>query len=355
MPIILTLTRYQRLGSSSRVRFYQYYPYLESNGFEIINAPFFDDGYIRNLYAGHKISFFAGLKAYINRIVTLTGKKKINLIWVEKEFLPWLPFGIEAIFLSHRIPYVVDYDDAVFHRYDLHPKPLVRRILGHKIDQVMRNAGMVIAGNTYIAARAKEIGAIQVEILPSVVDVSQYAVKQLTQDKVFKIGWIGAPVTLKYLNLIHGALLDFSQETPVGLVLVGAGNIPPFPDIPTELIPWSEELERTVNQKFDVGVMPLVDDPFERGKCGYKLIQYMAGGLPVIASPVGVNRDIVEPDINGYLPNSSAEWLVSLRKLRDNPQKRITMGGAGRKKAERLYNLQVTAPKLLELFKNTVR
>ena len=122
-----------------------------------------------------------------------------------------------------------------------------------------------------------------------------------------------------------------------------------FPDIPTEILPWSEDAELTISQKFDVGIMPLVDGPFERGKCGYKLVQYMAGGIPVVASPVGVNRQIVEPGINGFLASSMDEWLTALRTLRDNHQERNKMGQAGRQKAEKLYNLKVTAPKLLDL------
>jgi glycosyltransferase involved in cell wall biosynthesis len=353
--LILVLTRYQRLGSSSRVRFYQYFPFLESQGIHIINAPFFDDEYICSLYSGRRISRHAVLKAYIDRIITLTQKKNIELVWVEKEFLPWFPFEIESFFRPSKIPYVVDYDDAVFHRYDAHPNPLVRRFLGHKIDHVMGNASLVIAGNDYIAERADKSGALRIEILPSVVDVSRYTVRQPDDNMVFKIGWIGAPVTAKYLEIVHEALFKLKQETPIQLVLVGAGKTPPFPDIPTELISWNEELELAVNQRFDVGIMPLIDDLFERGKCGYKLIQYMAGGIPVIASPVGVNQKIVEPGVNGYLANSLSEWLTSLRKLRDNPKMRIEMGNAGRQKAESLYNLQVTAPKLLELLKSATR
>jgi len=355
MSVILVLTRYQRLGSSSRVRFYQYFPYLESHGLKIINIPFFGDEYIRNLYSGHKITITTALKGYINRVSALISERDIDLIWVEKEFLPWLPFKVESIFLSRKIPYVVDYDDAVFHRYDMHSNPLIRGVLSNKIDHIMHNANLVIAGNAYIAERANLSTAHRIEILPSVVDVRQYAIKQPVSDDVFKIGWIGSPVTAKYLDLIHDTLAIISQEFPTRLILVGSGNTPPFPDIPTELIPWSEEVERSVNQKFDVGIMPLVDDSFERGKCGYKLIQYMAGSVPVIASPVGVNREIVEPGVNGYLASSSSEWLTSFRALRDNPQKRFAMGKTGRKKAESQYNLHSTAPKLLKLLESAVR
>jgi len=348
---ILSLTRYQRLGSSSRVRFYQYFLFLESHGLEIINAPFFDDDYVRSLYAGQRISLSSIIKAYIDRFLALIQKKDIELIWVEKEFLPWFPAIVEESITKHNIPYVVDYDDAVFHRYDRNSNPIIRNFIGHKIDRVMRKASIVIAGNDYIANRAREAGAPHVEILPSVVDVSQYTVKKTDADKIFKIGWIGSPVTAQYLDMVSDAILKLSQESDIRLILVGSGQKKPSENIPTELLSWNEELERTINQKFDVGIMPLVDSPFERGKCGYKLIQYMAGGLPVVASPVGINQQIVEQGVNGYFANTSNEWLDAFRTLRDNPQKRDMMGKAGRKKAETFYNLQVTAPKLLDLLK----
>lgn len=351
---ILALTRYQRLGSSSRVRFYQYFPYLESQGLEIINAPFFDDEYIRKLYTGKSTSLFKILQAYTNRISILIRNHGIDLLWVEKEFLPWFPVEVENLFRARKIPYVVDYDDAVFHRYELYPNFLVRTFWGNKIDKEMRHAALVITGNDYLTDRARTTGAKRVEILPSVVDVDRYVIKQPDKNDIFKIGWIGSPATIQYLSIIKDAITKLNQESPIQLILVGAGNAIPFPNIPTELIPWNEITELTVNQEFDVGIMPLVDGPFERGKCGYKLIQYMAGGLPVIAAPVGVNQKIVEPQI-GYLANSTDEWLAALRALRDNPQQRYEMGQAGRKKAEAEYNLHVTAPKLLAMLRSATR
>jgi glycosyltransferase involved in cell wall biosynthesis len=249
----------------------------------------------------------------------------------------------------------VDYDDAVFHRYDMHSNALVRLLLGHKIDNLMHHAKMVIVGNEYLAQRAIKAGAQKVARLPSVVDVKQYTTKDTLSNSVFKIGWIGSPVTASYLDLIRDGIGALSREVDVQLVLIGAGAIAPFHNIPMEILPWSEDLERKISQKFDVGIMPLVDGPFERGKCGYKLIQYMASALPVVASPVGVNQQIVEPHVNGYLAASSTEWLVALRELRDDIRKRKTMGQAGRQKAEQMYNLQVTAPKLLSLLSSLMK
>ena len=351
---VLAFTRYQRLGSSSRVRFYQYFPYLESMGVQIVHVPFFDDEYVRNLYTGRSASLSNILKAYNERLITLTRtrRNRFDLLWVEKELLPWFPAKIESLFRSHGIPYIVDYDDAVFHRYDLHSNVLIRAMLGNKIDRVMQQATLVIVGNEYLAKRARKAGTNRVEILPSVVDVSQYALKQPDTSSAFKIGWIGSPITARYLSIVRDVMAELSKESNVRLVLVGAGSNVPLHDLSIEVLPWNEEIELTVNQRFDVGIMPLIDGPFERGKCGYKLVQYMAGGIPVVASSVGVNQQIVEHNINGFLANTTEEWLAALRILRDNDQKRIELGKAGRKKAEAEYNLQVTAPKLLDLLKS---
>lgn len=352
---ILALTRYERLGSSSRVRFYQYFSYLRSHDVDLTNAPFFNDDYVRSLYVGLRTSPKEILRSYLKRLSVLLQSSSFDLLWVEKELLPWFPFGIENLFKTTNVPYVVDYDDAVFHRYDMHPLAIVRILLGSKIDNVMKNAAMVITGNEYLAERALKVGAKKVENLPSVVDVSQYAFKQHEPGSSFKIGWIGSPVTAPYLTLISDAIRKLHQETDIHLVLIGAGKTNPFPDVPTSMVQWSEESELLIGKNFDVGIMPLVDGPFERGKCGYKLVQYMAGGLPIIASPVGINRQIVEPNVNGYLAETTEEWLLALRELINNVHKREAFGHAGRQKAEQMYNLQVTAPKLLNLLSSAAK
>lgn len=352
---ILALTRYERLGSSSRVRFYQYLPYLRSQGMEIVTAPFFDDGYVRKLYSGQRASTGIVLQAYLRRLSVLLRSASFDLLWVEKELLPWIPDWLENIFHTRKIPYVVDYDDAVFHRYDLHRSGLVRALLGRKIDRVMRHAALVIAGNQYLAERATNAGAPRVECLPSVVDVNQYALTEPSEGQDFRIGWIGSPVTAPYLDLVREAVSKLHYESPVKIILIGAGRVQPFPDVPAEVLPWSESIELTLSQQFDVGIMPLANGPFERGKCGYKLIQYMASGLPVVASPVGVNREIVEPQVNGYLATSSEQWLAALRELRESAQIRKTMGQAGRRKAEQKYNLQGTASKLFSLLSSLTK
>jgi glycosyltransferase involved in cell wall biosynthesis len=180
------------------------------------------------------------------------------------------------------------------------------------------------------------------------VDIDRYSIREKAEEKI-RIGWIGSPVTAPFLGLIRDALEQAIQQLNVRLVLVGAGNRDPLPGLAKDMLPWSEANEVADIQSLDAGIMPLLDGPFERGKCGYKLIQYMACGLPVIASPVGVNTRIVEPGKTGFLPSSNLDWVQALAMLSRNADMRKAMGKAGRKKIEQEYSLQMAAPRLLEI------
>jgi len=345
---VLALTRYTSLGPSSRVRFYQYVPYLTSRGIEIQIAPLLGDEYVRNLYNGKRQSVSSMVRAYISRVSSMVKCHPFDLLWIEKELLPWLPVWAETLLLNQGTPTVIDYDDAVFHRYDLHDAPLVRAFLGRRIDSVMRRATTVVVGNDYLAGRAHQAGARRIEYLPSVVDTNRYSVREKSVGD-FRIGWIGSPITVPYLGLIRDALQEAIQRTGAHLVLIGAGDQDPLPGIPKEILPWSADSEVAHIQSLDIGIMPLTDGPFEQGKCGYKLVQYMACGLPVVASPVGVNSRIVEHGKTGFLASSSTEWLNSLVMLFEDASLRKDFGMAGRRKVEREYCLQVSAPRLLKI------
>lgn len=349
---LLLLTRYGPLGSTSRVRFYQYLPYLQSHGLEITLSPLLADEYVQKLYTNQRQSLPFLIRAYLQRLRALLQSRAFDLIWLEKETLPWLPAGLEN--LLARAPLIADYDDAIFHRYDQHRNPLIRAMLGRKIARVMRRTALVIAGNDYLAAYARRAGAKRLEILPSVVDTERYQPATPKTVPPFTIGWIGAPVTAPYLQLIQPALADFCSRTGAILAQVGGGAVD-LAQVPLQNRPWTEDTEVSEIQRFDVGIMPLPDEPFERGKCGYKLIQYMACGLPVIATPIGANLKIVEHGVNGYLASTREEWVNALTTLHDNPTLRRQMGTTGRQKVETEYSLQVTAPKLLKLLQSVKR
>jgi len=345
---VVLLSRYDRLAASSRVRSYQYIPYLRELGIAVESRPLFDDRYIERLYRGRRRLVMPILAGYVRRLWDLITASRSDLLWIEYELFPWLPAWFERALARLGVPYVVDYDDAIFHRYDSHRAALVRGVLGRKIDQVMQGARVVLAGNEYLAERARRAGAARVEWIPTVVDLNRYQVPTPHHDRPYTVGWIGSPLTAPYLQLIRDALAQVCRDDGVHLTLVGSGPVS-LDHVAVDVRPWSESSEVQELQQFDVGIMPLRDEPWERGKCGYKLIQYMACGRPVVASPVGTSSQIVEHGINGFLATAASEWVQALRALRD-PELRARLGAAGRAKVERDYCVQVTAPRLAALF-----
>lgn len=344
---VLLLSRYGRLGASSRIRAYQYLPYLASRGIEAVVQPFFGDEYLRSYYSGKGKPIAEVAFSYCRRIAALLACSRYDLVWLEYEMLPWFPALAEILLAKLDMPYLVDYDDAIFHRYDLHPHPLIRRTLGGKIDAVMRHAAIVVAGNDYLRDHALAAGARRVEIIPSSVDTAHY--HPAPPSETFTIGWIGSPATSAYLRRLRGVLTELRRRENFRLLLIGAES--DFDALPCEIRPWSEEAEVSAIGEFDVGIMPLPDGPWERGKCGYKLIQYMACAKPVVCSPVGANLAIVEPGVEGFLAATDEEWRSALTDLMASPGLRERMGHSGRTKVERDYAVHANAPRLYSLLR----
>lgn len=348
---VVMLSRYDHLGASSRLRMFQYAKSFKANGFEARQCAFFDNDYLARLYAGRRAGASAG-SAYLRRFGQLRGIRNADLLWIEKEALPWVPWSVERGLLPRGIPTVTDYDDAVFHNYDLHPSPIVRRLLGRKIDRVMAASTLVMAGNAYLADRARAAGARRVEIVPTVVDIDVYSAKPQSRGDVgLRIGWIGTPSTwTEYMAPMMPLLADVAASHAARIRVVGPGKAAASHPL-LDNLPWSEECEVAQIQSMDIGIMPLSDSPWARGKCGYKLIQYMACGLPVVASPVGVNAEIVEHGVNGFLAATDAEWRSALSALLLNSDLRHRMGAAGRKRVEERYSLQVWGQRVVSLLR----
>lgn len=353
---VLALTRYDRLGPSSRVRFLQFLPALAASGLEIDVQPFFGNDYIRALYSGQKTSLATIMAAYGRRMSTLLSRKRYDLIWLEKEALPWMPSVIETALLGG-VPYAVDLDDAWFHRYDLHPSALLRSLLGGKVDVLMRNASVVIAGNDYLAARARQAGAKRIEVIPSVIDLDRYPSESEIESEIppanapVIVGWIGTPVTAPYLASIEPAFRAVAGETGAILQIVGAEAPAIFDGLKTNSVAWSEETEIQRIGEIDIGIMPLANTPWEQGKCAYKLLQIMAAGRPVTASPVGANCKIVQQGNNGFLANSTEEWISALRQLISDAALRRRFGIMARQTVKRGYSTQTALPLLASALK----
>jgi len=354
---VLLFSKYPRMGASSRLRSLQYLPALADQGIDVTVSSLFDEKYLAELYSKGRRSKLRSLILYLKRLFELLTVFRYDVLWIEKEIFPYFPAFFERLLAMLGVRYVVDYDDAIFHNYDLSGSALIRNVLGRKIDAVMARASCVIAGNQYLAERARQAGAKRVEIIPTVVDHNRYSQIASTGANPLVIGWIGSPSTQRYVVDIQDALRAVCNKTGARLMLVGATDsvVDQLKGIPVEVVPWSEESEAENIAQMDVGIMPLVDGPWEQGKCGYKLIQYMASGVPVVASPVGVNVDIVGGYGCGRMAQSIDEWAESLLELLSDADVRSTFGRAGREAVLKKYSIQTQAPILADILKSAAR
>ncbi|HET9796001.1 MAG TPA: glycosyltransferase family 4 protein [Thermoanaerobaculia bacterium] len=247
---------------------------------------------------------------------------------------------------------VYDFDDAIYYgkpdRPGEEPDRSPRRV--RKFRATCAVADLVTAGNATLAAAARA-AARRVEVVPTGIDLSPYPPPAGDPRGGFRIAWIGLPGNLPYLEIVAGALARLAARHPA-LRLVVVSERPParFP-APVEFVRWSKEGEAAALSDCDVGIMPLEDDDWTRGKGGFKLLQYMAAGLPTVASPVGVNREIVVEGETGFLAGSAEEWELSLDRLLGDALLRRRMGLAGRRRVEENYAMTIVSRHVVELYR----
>ena len=346
---VLALMKYGRAAASTRQRLEQYRPYLAAHDVEVEISSLLGDDHLHRLAEGRRSRFLAVVTGYLRRFLILFKARRYDVIYIHMDAFPYLPSLFERLVHAPGRPVVYDFDDAAFHIYDIHPNPLVRRFLSRKLDASLKRAAAVMCGNDYLANYVRRL-TDRAHIVPTVVDTSRYMPRATSKDGPIVLGWIGSPSTWKFVQDILPELVAATRAHGAILRVVGAGRQAEGLD-GVDAVTWSEAEEIASLQSMDVGIMPLTDQPWERGKCGYKLVQYMACGLPVVASPVGVNVDIVENGQNGFLASNWPEWRAALDELLDDAALRHRLGAAGRARIEATYSLNAQQGRILELLR----
>lgn len=267
---------------------------------------------------------------------------KWDIIFIQRLFLPgWLL----KLIRKRRIPIIFDFDDAIYLNVPGQPRNQERTA------RMIRASSQVIVSTSELISFCQDNGSIPVIICPPV-DIDRFTPRSNDADQIFTIGWIGSLWTTKYLYEIKEALATVAKSRTVRLLFIGADPQYTLPGIPIDLEPWSYEKEPELLQQMTVGIMPLTDDEWARGKGGYKLLLYMAAGLPVVASPVGVNQEIIGHGATGFLASTQEQWITSLIHLCDDPALCKTMGAAGREIVVKQYSRKVCFEKLQKCFEN---
>ena len=354
---VLLLTKHTRRGASSRMRFLQFLSPLEKRGFVFDECPFFsDEAHLDKRYEKGGIGRSAVIKAYLGRFRALCQVRRHDVVWLQAEALPYLPSWADSLLSIQGRPIVVDYDDAIFHQYDSANSKLIRKVLGGKIKSIMRTVDTVVVGNSYLGEYASRAGADRIIEIPTVIDASRYESVPRTHSASPVIGWIGTPVTAKFVRKIIPALENVMEKTGAGVTLIGAGDeiSDAFKTHKPNIVEWSEKTETEELAKIDLGLMPLNLTKFDLGKCGYKLIQYMASGAAVLATDSPANRAIVNRSHSGrILPEaaSPAEWSNVIVEMLADRRALKKMGESGRIATKEVYSLNAQVERVENLLR----
>jgi glycosyltransferase involved in cell wall biosynthesis len=310
------------------------------------------DKYLSDLLDTNRLNRAAIVKGYSERLFLRSRTlRTFDVVIIHVDSLPYLPPIVERRLNRLQVPYVYDFDDAIFHQYDLNPSRLVRQLLGGKVPDVIRRATHVVAGNRYLADFACRFNS-HVTVVPTTVDTTEFVPADIVANRrPVVVGWIGSPSTARYVESLSPVWKQLTSEGSITLRLIGAGGTTMAGEH-VEIREWNEAREVADLQSMDIGIMPLEDDPWARGKCGFKLIQYMACGLPVVASPVGVNAQIVREGGTGFLCRTPEEWFDRIRRLASDNDLRRQMGSRGRDLACAEWSLQKWAPQIATLLRN---
>jgi glycosyltransferase involved in cell wall biosynthesis len=354
---VLALSPIPEEAAGCRFRIAQFIPYLASVGIDVTLSSLFTPEFFALVYKrGHyfrKTLMFSALS--VKRLDSLREVSRFDLVFIYREIFPIGPAVVERLLsLRRRPPVVFDFDDAIF----LPAVSEANRLIGalkqpRKTASIVRHSDHVIAGNEYLAEYARQFNPA-VTMIPTCVDTQRFVpiADSLSGDHrsggVPVVGWIGSPTTALYLRQLLPVLQRVRREHAFVLRVSGAGEPVDAPGIDVDNQQWALGREVHLFNTCDVGVYPLTDDEWSKGKCGFKAIQFMACGVPVVAAAVGVNREIIQDGVNGFLASGDDEWVAKLGRLLDDAALRARFAEAGRRTVEERYSLRVNAPKLAD-------
>lgn len=321
MKILCITTQLNR--PSSKYRLQQYVPYLSENGVqvELLIVP-------------------KGVK----RVKFILKVKYYDCIFIQKKLFS----RIEQYLLSLTAKKIIfDYDDAIMFtksKYGRNTRRYKRFCYMTKI------ADTIIAGNKYLAEQVPFAYKDKVEIVPTVINVNKYPI-HLRRGSEITIGWIGTRSTQQYLKIVESVLNKLCVKYSNVKVKIVSDQKPGLCNDNIEWEKWDAESEIDQLLCFDIGIMPLSTDSWTKGKCGFKLLQYMSAGIPVVCSPVGVNKEIVEDGVNGFWASDAKDWEKAISGLVDNKDLYDRISKAGRQTVEKKYNLSVWNPRFTDIIK----
>ena len=330
---------------------------LRRKGVEITYAPFESEELHALLYkpgnTGRKLRLVA--ESISRRFSIMRSVRDYDVVYVLREAALLGPPFFERWLHRSGVPMVFDFDDAVFVSYRSPTNGYLSYLkFASKTKSICRMSAHVIAGNPYLAEYARQVNE-NVTIVPTTIDTEKYRVtERMNGSELPTIGWTGSFSTVQHLDTLRAALQKLARQTRFRLRVIGTPTYK-LDDIEVEAMSWRSATELEDLNSIDIGIMPLPDDLWSKGKCGLKALQFMALGIPTVCSPVGVNTEIIHDGKNGFIANSEDEWVEKLSRLLQSADLRNQLGHAGRTTVEARYSANVQAPRVFELLRSVVR
>jgi glycosyltransferase involved in cell wall biosynthesis len=348
---VLVLSPVPIEGAGFRFRIGQYIPALEQQGFQVTASPFFTSDFFDVVYTPGrwltKLAMFLRQTAIRAREVLTSRQYDVFLVY--REAFPIGPPLFERLLVAMTgRPMVYDFDDAVFLPNASHANRLVSALKWpQKVSTLIGMSDQTIAGNAFLASYARA-HTPAVHVIPTSVDTTRFTPALRTarpSSDIPVVGWIGSHSTTKYLRSLAPILAEVRRAHPFSLYVAGTDGPLEVAGVEVTSVKWALDREVEDFQRCDVGVYPLWDDQWAKGKCGFKAIQFMACGVPVVAAAVGVNCEIIEDGVNGFLAATEREWTDKLSRLLADAGLRKSMARAARRTIEERYSLAVNAPR----------
>jgi glycosyltransferase involved in cell wall biosynthesis len=343
---------------SQRFRFEQYFPLLKKNNIDFSVSSFWNKSAWAILYQPGK--FFEKLFwlciGFIKRCIDMIRAIGFDLIFIHRECAPLGPPVFEFVLAKIlRKKIIYDFDDAIWMANTSQENRLAAWAKFHgKVKPICRWSRVVSCGNAWLADYAKRFN-VNTIINPTTIDTEYLHNPTLFNSKKeagkIVIGWTGTHSTIGYLNTLLQVLQSIEKKYPI-IIRIISNKDPQLPFQSAEFVPWNKETEIADLMTFDIGIMPLTDDEWAKGKCGFKALQYMALGIPCIASPVGVNSEIIKHGFNGLLCRTDLEWEADLEQLIGDQALRKRLGNEARKTVEKNYSVSSNATNFFSLTKS---
>lgn len=350
---VLFLTNHPIEGASSRFRVYQYLPILERDGFDCAVAPFTSSALYGQLrQPGKALQKATGtLGAVWRRLNDVRTAGRYDVVVIHREAVPFGPPVLETL-LARNCPVVFDFDDALHLRFPYADRTSHRHLYrwkyGRDIGGLLECCRVVLAGSKALERYAQRYNPRTIH-LPTVIDTSVYtpAAPRFEEGPTVRIGWIGSPSTAPYLDALAGVFgkLKRTYKDMVDIRIVG-GLLRPAKGPIIDQVPWSLRTELSELQQFDIGIMPLEENEWTLAKCAFKAIQYMAVGIPTVASPIGDAKDVLRDGTDGFFASSEADWFDRLSELVEDSHQRSRLGSAARRRAVEMFSVEAHAPRL---------